>query len=109
MCHLTRLTTLAAILALLGMMLTACAATAQVVEGTSPQRHAITLRTKEHSLGKVPWLANLEQMVSSPDFAHVAFPVMRGGKWLVNLDGIDGQKYDEVRGLKFSPDTNSTN
>lgn len=104
MSHLARQTGSAAILALTWMVCTALPAAAQLVETNSLRTHAITLRTKESSLGKVPNLADLKRMTNSPDFMHVAYPVMRGGKWVVNLDGIDGPKHDQVRGLKFSPD-----
>ena len=104
MSHLTRQTaSAAAILALIGMMCMAWPVAAQLVEA-NPQSHAFTLRTKESSLGKVPLLADLKRITNSPDCMHVAYPVMRGGKWVVNLDGIDGPKYDLVGGPKFSPD-----
>src|SRR5262245_31116006 len=75
MSHLTRQTPSSAILALIGMMFMACAATGQLVEGTSGQNRAITLRTKESSLGKPPFLAASEHKASSPDFMHVAYPI----------------------------------
>ena len=68
----------------------------------------ISLVTKEISLGKVPVMANLEAMVISPDKRHVAYPVMRGGKWTLFHDGKEGPKYDRVSEqdcIRFSPDS----
>jgi formylglycine-generating enzyme required for sulfatase activity/Tol biopolymer transport system component len=41
----------------------------------------------------------------SPDARHLAYPVRRGSRWAVVVDGKEDQKqYDEIRSLTFSPD-----
>jgi len=57
----------------------------------------VRLITKETSLGKVPLMAVMKEFLVSPDCRHIAFPVRRGGKWTVCLDGVEGEKYDRAK------------
>jgi Tol biopolymer transport system component len=62
------------------------------------------LVTRTTSLGKVPLATGAASPAVSQDNRHIAFPVMRGGKWCVTLDGVPGKPYAKVAGLRFSPD-----
>jgi len=62
------------------------------------------LAIAETSLGKVPWPAQPDSALISADGRHVVFPVIRGNRHSVRLDGVDGTPYDSVRFINFSPD-----
>lgn len=54
-----------------------------------PNTENIRLITKETSLGKVPFMADLKNLAISSDNQHVAFPILRAGKWVVWEDGVE--------------------
>jgi Tol biopolymer transport system component len=47
---------------------------------------------------------SVREFVFSPDGSHYAYKAMKGDKWLVVVDGLEGAKYDEIYPIIFSPD-----
>jgi hypothetical protein len=68
----------------------------------APNTNQFTLVTKEVSLGKIPLAARLDQGVRSPDSRQMACPVVRGGRWTVSRNGVEGPQYYKVDDLAFS-------
>jgi len=60
----------------------------------------------EVSLGLADPGINWESLVASSDGEHVAYISQRWPKWLVMVDGVEGEKYDQIGegSLTFSPD-----
>jgi hypothetical protein len=66
------------------------------------QAPKIRLVTREVSLGKVHPGALPDTLAVSPDSRRVAYLAVRGGKWLVVVDGAEGNEYDAfLRGTKL--------
>ena len=61
-----------------------------------PGEAALILRTQEKPLAEVPTTADLAHVQSSQDQRHVAFPVRRNGRWVMSVDGREGQPYEKV-------------
>ena len=68
------------------------------------------LAGQEELIGQIPSWLQLELKTSpsvwvSPDGQRLAYKAKKGKKWVVVVDDVEGQEYDEILGLlKFSPD-----
>lgn len=69
-----------------------------------PADAALILRTQEKPLAQVADTADLANVQISRDQRHVAFPVRRNGRWVMSVDGREGQAYRKVFRPAWSSD-----
>jgi Tol biopolymer transport system component len=79
-------------------------ALAAVASAAQTNSVGVKFAVQEVSLGAVPASASRVPPAISADSRHIAFVVLRGGKWGVCRDGVEGDPYARIEGLLFSPD-----